>query len=274
MHELEHQYGHALKPEELAQFLNVDVLTVMRDPGWWGGLEVAPGKIRFFQKKIEERLDAQKITNANSTPTICFYPVDNSIGIDYWMIGEVGKTQIFKKLKGFQFIHFLLLHQEERVDSVTLYNCGASSPKIDESRGFADSGIGNNGFHLKGKTYHPELDLQARKAYQIRIERLKAACEYSNPEKKVQDMEEIVELEAALKRGGKDIRTNNLNNARSTITKRIKEALERIHKNKRTAYIKRYLNKETVERRGKKNIYKPDPNDKPNWILFENELSS
>ena len=56
---LEKDYGRALKPEELAAFLEVDRRTVIKYSERWGGIEVSPGKYRFFEKLIRRKIDAQ-----------------------------------------------------------------------------------------------------------------------------------------------------------------------------------------------------------------------
>ena len=56
---LEQNYGRAIKPDELATFLGVDRRTVIKYSNRWGGIEVSPGKYRFFEKLIRRKIDAQ-----------------------------------------------------------------------------------------------------------------------------------------------------------------------------------------------------------------------
>ncbi|WP_321493965.1 hypothetical protein [uncultured Desulfobacter sp.] len=56
---LEQDYGRVIKPEELATFLGVDRRTVIKYSNRWGGIEVSPGKYRFFEKLIRRKIDAQ-----------------------------------------------------------------------------------------------------------------------------------------------------------------------------------------------------------------------
>ncbi len=56
---LEKKYGHAIKPEELAEFFGLDRRTVIKYSDRWGGIEVSPGKYRFFEKVIRRKLDAK-----------------------------------------------------------------------------------------------------------------------------------------------------------------------------------------------------------------------
>jgi hypothetical protein len=53
-------FGKSMTPKELASYLNVDPRTVVRYADYWGGIEVSPGKYRFFEKRVME------VINANS----------------------------------------------------------------------------------------------------------------------------------------------------------------------------------------------------------------
>ena len=57
--ELESQYGRSMTPKELAKFLGIDTRTVIKYAYRWGGVEVCPGKYRFFENRIKEVLDAK-----------------------------------------------------------------------------------------------------------------------------------------------------------------------------------------------------------------------
>ena len=57
--EFESQYGRSVTPKELAKFLGIDTRTVIKYADRWGGVEVCPGKYRFFENRIKEVLDAQ-----------------------------------------------------------------------------------------------------------------------------------------------------------------------------------------------------------------------
>ena len=122
--------------------------------------------------------------------------------------------------------------------------------------------------------YEPEIDGKARQAYGIRIEDLERKLVDGNPEETFEIKEEIIQLKAILSRKGRKIRSKKSENSRSNVTKRIKEALQKIYSNESVAYLERYLNKATIQRGRKNNIYQPNPNDKPRWILHKNELPS
>jgi hypothetical protein len=57
--DLENLFGKTIEPKELAAFLRLDVRTVKKYADRWGGVEVAPGKIRFFEKPVLEVLHAE-----------------------------------------------------------------------------------------------------------------------------------------------------------------------------------------------------------------------
>jgi hypothetical protein len=57
--ELTEIYGRSIKPGELAKFLGIDRRTVVKYAPRWGGVEVSPGKLRFFENRIKEVLNAK-----------------------------------------------------------------------------------------------------------------------------------------------------------------------------------------------------------------------
>ncbi|MCK5023765.1 MAG: hypothetical protein KAS04_06315 [Candidatus Aenigmarchaeota archaeon] len=57
--ELTEIYGRSIKPDEFAKFLGIDRRTVVKYAPRWGGVEVSPGKWRFFEKRIMEVLNAE-----------------------------------------------------------------------------------------------------------------------------------------------------------------------------------------------------------------------
>ena len=56
--ELESQFGRSIKPKELADFLGIDRRTVIKYADLWGGVQVSPGRYRFFENRIKEILNA------------------------------------------------------------------------------------------------------------------------------------------------------------------------------------------------------------------------
>jgi hypothetical protein len=62
------ELGVAITPKVLAERLSVSVQTVRRYYYRWGGVEVAPGTIRFFENKIREILNADVGQKASEAP--------------------------------------------------------------------------------------------------------------------------------------------------------------------------------------------------------------
>jgi hypothetical protein len=57
--ELTQKYGQSITPIELAKFLGIDERTVKKYSHIWGGVEVAPGLIRFFEYRVRGVLNAK-----------------------------------------------------------------------------------------------------------------------------------------------------------------------------------------------------------------------
>jgi hypothetical protein len=55
--ELNATYGRSIKPKVLADFLGLDQRTVIKYADFWGGVQVSPGRYRFFENRIKEILD-------------------------------------------------------------------------------------------------------------------------------------------------------------------------------------------------------------------------
>jgi hypothetical protein len=55
--ELTEIYGRYIIPEEFAKFLGIDRRTVVKYAPRWGGVEVSPGKWRFFENRVKEVLN-------------------------------------------------------------------------------------------------------------------------------------------------------------------------------------------------------------------------
>ena len=54
--DLEAEFGRCITDIELARYINVDVRTLRKYAGWLGGVMVMPGKYRFFENLIKEKI--------------------------------------------------------------------------------------------------------------------------------------------------------------------------------------------------------------------------
>lgn len=63
LEELRKDYGDPLTAAEVAAFFGVDRRTVQKYPERFGGVWVAPGRLRFFENRIREILHANAIPN-------------------------------------------------------------------------------------------------------------------------------------------------------------------------------------------------------------------
>lgn len=55
---LEEELGRTMTPQQLAKMLGVCTNTVRKYRDRWGGVEVVPGKLRFFENKVREAIHA------------------------------------------------------------------------------------------------------------------------------------------------------------------------------------------------------------------------
>jgi hypothetical protein len=54
--DLEAEFGRCITDVELARYINVDVRTLRKYADWLGGVMVMPGKYRFFENLVKEKL--------------------------------------------------------------------------------------------------------------------------------------------------------------------------------------------------------------------------
>lgn len=78
MKHLEEKYGSVITPQELGGFLRLDHRTVIKYASHWGGVEVLPGKWRFFENLIKEKLDAKFDNKARQEAVSCECDVSRS----------------------------------------------------------------------------------------------------------------------------------------------------------------------------------------------------
>ncbi|MBC8420340.1 MAG: hypothetical protein H8E10_17280 [Desulfobacterales bacterium] len=68
--ELESIYGRSIRPGELGKFLGLDRRTVIKYADKWGGVQVSPGRYRFFENRIKEILNDAWFSNQTWEKTL------------------------------------------------------------------------------------------------------------------------------------------------------------------------------------------------------------
>ena len=69
--ELRQDFGDSLRASQVAAFFGVDRRTVQKYPERYGGVWVAPGRLRFFENRIREILDANTIQDGSRGKVAC-----------------------------------------------------------------------------------------------------------------------------------------------------------------------------------------------------------
>jgi hypothetical protein len=58
---LKESFGDLITPEELAAYLKIDKRTLLKNALFWGGVEIYPGKFRFFADIVKGRLSHARL---------------------------------------------------------------------------------------------------------------------------------------------------------------------------------------------------------------------
>ena len=68
--DLEAEYGRCISDKELAKYLKVDVRTLRKYALGLGGVMVMPGKYRFFEKRIKEKIYNAELNHEKWCPPV------------------------------------------------------------------------------------------------------------------------------------------------------------------------------------------------------------
>jgi DNA-directed RNA polymerase specialized sigma subunit len=68
--DLEAEFGRCITDVELAKYINVDVRTLRKYAAWLGGVMVMPGKYRFFENLIKEKLKNAEPNHEKRCPSV------------------------------------------------------------------------------------------------------------------------------------------------------------------------------------------------------------
>jgi non-specific serine/threonine protein kinase len=223
---------------------------------WAGDAEAAA-------RAIEEFVGARPLEEGADTPlTANTFRCEG----EYWTLAFAGRVCRLRDAKGLHHIAYLLQRPNEQVAVVELLQAlepgaPAGSARTD-TRGAATAG-GDAG---------PLLDAQAKSAYRRRIEDLRAELEeaerFNDSGRAVAARSEIEligqQLSAAVGLGGRDRNAaSTAERARLTVTKRIKDAIDRIRRGHPS--LGEHLS-DTI-RTGLLCAYVPDADRPVRWLL-------
>jgi hypothetical protein len=68
--DLEAEFGRCISDIELAKYINVDVRTLRKYAHWLGGVMVMPGKYRFFENLIKEKINHAELNHEKRCPAV------------------------------------------------------------------------------------------------------------------------------------------------------------------------------------------------------------
>jgi hypothetical protein len=68
--DLEAEFGRCIADVELAKYINVDVRTLRKYADWLGGVMVMPGKYRFFENLIKEKIKNAEPNHEKRCPSV------------------------------------------------------------------------------------------------------------------------------------------------------------------------------------------------------------
>jgi tetratricopeptide (TPR) repeat protein len=152
---------------------------------------------------------------------------------DYWIVSDRGCVAHLKDSKGLRYIIQLLRHPGHEFHVLDLVH---EAPPVERSLGYRPTGWHDQHVHTDVAT--SLLDARAKAAYRRRIEELRAEladAEHNRDAGRTARVRAEIdfigeELAAAVGLGGRNrIAADNAQRARSAVTKRIKDAIAKVH---------------------------------------------
>jgi hypothetical protein len=227
-------------------------------------------------------------------PLISFYKNGQK-----WMIGKSRKEIILDELKGFEFIGFLIRNEGKEIDVFEVESLGQVSPDASNSdHGYTPEGIqistnklinesysvdgregGSQYDHQEVSEFLPQelIDKATKEDIKNAIKRAKKQLSSVKDESKVLEIKEnIRSLENYLNETkgpinkSSNFRSKRLENCRTNVQKRIKNALDSIERE--IPYMKDYLNDKTIKT-GYKCNYEQDGSNPAKWLLDPPKLN-
>jgi hypothetical protein len=199
--------------------------------------------------------DREEITNQHTVPVYSFYRNGQK-----WMIGEKGKEVIFDHLIGFEFIRFLIRHEEEYFNPLQVYHIGNVPDEIK---------------HLLYEiSYHKYGDSKTITSIKNHKEKLDAEYVIETDPQKLQELQyKINQCDRYVKKAREGF-PRKMNAYGSNVRKSIKRAVETIISLSREYPTLKPLEKHLCLVNPDKRIktgdpcwYRPDPENPVEWVL-------
>jgi non-specific serine/threonine protein kinase len=154
---------------------------------------------------------------------------------DYWVIRYQGQAAILKATRGIDYLAYLLRHPTREIHVAELV-CAQTNKSTLRIHGRL-SAVSRNSVAARAQHASPILDSKAKLEYKRRIDELRKDMEeadrFNDSHRASRSRSELdaltAQLAAAVGFGGRDRRaSSNAERARSAVTKRIKETINRI----------------------------------------------
>lgn len=156
---------------------------------------------------------------------------------DYWTVSYRGQVARLKASRGLQLLCSLLRHPGRERHVGELLGEIATAANVPARSTEKSIGAPSGGTEGSGQMSSPILDAQAKVEYKLRLSELRAELEeaerFNDKERALRLQEEInrigEQIASAVGLGGRDRKTgSDAERARSAVTKRVKEAIEKI----------------------------------------------
>jgi len=189
------------------------------------------GKVKNLRQAAESFKRALNETKPElaDVPVFCFYKEGRR-----WFIGQEGKkAPSFEHLDGFEYIHFLLCHQNQELHPLVLYHRGKTAGDKASDHKVSIEEAESLGLHSEGgvNTYDRTDIRKNRHLIEQAIQRLREKREnISSSDEAMKITEKIDQYEAALNRIEARDYKSPVEKARVNLTKTISKALSKIGK--------------------------------------------
>jgi signal recognition particle subunit SEC65 len=203
-------------------------------------------------------LETKPLETGDNELRFCFYETGQ-----YWKFCHPEKPVRLKKIKGYEFIHFLLQYPNKDFRPFVVYHLGKCEPgsgSVPEK--YTDLTERDN----PDPTYE-KLNKVNEREIENAIKHLEAKLsdqDFENPQEACEIQDQIKYLKNRGKRKFERDPRSSHEKSRSNITRAISRALKEISEH--APYLEQYLNASTI-RTGDHMCYRPVPDNEPTWIL-------